>query len=755
MYTYTYTYTYIHHVTLHYSYSIRHLIKLFILINQITEKYSPEREEKRFKKEIIRTSTSVTGRKARKPKPAVVASPQELKNPWKYYQNKLLALLKQGETDHLFSLTSVNRVEYYHLQAKLKVIIQLVYNINKEDKRHKELQDDALDEDGMVDVSDVTCSRCFLEDQPNNDIYICDGKDCFRAYHVKCLNPKINIKKISENPDEAWFCHECYTVGKCFECINYYYKTRYLDMNELFPDLPQGLYESHYQHSLRQTQDDNQHQLLSSHDPSIQLKCNNDDETVLNKNYTNFKCSDSDTCEETSTDDSDDDDYDDRGGKWDKASVTIFQAKRTKKKSKTHKSVVHRPIARQTKSSSSSSDAVGDECEPPPLPAVVSRLANCTGCSRVGVFNKSISHKITNPHTSKTEICGYYTVNPRPREPTITNVTLVADCTNCGTVGDYKHVGGEYVFKPHFVKRTAHLSGENSVLSSSSSSSDSRMIYCGTFSDNPRGGELGVDNSGMTSDSQGEQHAEFRQWDNREGRGEVPVKENNYKYNLDCNLNKDGGADDFFTNDDGDIGCEESESSTQIIKFDSQCSAVNPSQTSVVDSCEPLNNNDNNETGNANYDPNGDDRESIPHTITNPLTSKTEICGDCTVNPHRLESIVSSMGDPLSNFIPASNRLSPISEDEAKTAWKLYENYCENFKIDPLHTGTPVSQAQGFSKFLKDMNENDFCNHTNQRYVGVVLERLRGFAVSKLYLPKYLLFDNLTFYFFHRGSLLR
>jgi hypothetical protein len=663
--------------------------------------------------------------------------------------------LKQGETDHLFSITSVNRVEYYHLQAKLKVIIQLVYNINKEDKRHKELQDDALDEDGMVDVSDVTCSRCFLEDQPNNDIYICDGKDCFRAYHVKCLNPKINIKKISENPDEAWFCHECYTVGKCFECINYYYKTRYLDMNELFPDLPQGLYESHYQHSLRQTQDDNQHQLLSSHDPSIQLKCNNDDETVLNKNYTNFKCSDSDTCEETSTDDSDDDDYDDRGGKWDKASVTIFQAKRTKKKSKTHKSVVHRPIARQTKSSSSSSDAVGDECEPPPLPAVVSRLANCTGCSRVGVFNKSISHKITNPHTSKTEICGYYTVNPRPREPTITNVTLVADCTNCGTVGDYKHVGGEYVFKLHFVKRTAHLSGENSVLSSSSSSSDSRMIYCGTFSDNPRGGELGVDNSGMTSDSQGEQHAEFRQWDNREGRGEVPVKENNYKYNLDCNLNKDGGADDFFTNDDGDIGCEESESSTQIIKFDSQCSAVNPSQTSVVDSCEPLNNNDNNETGNANYDPNGDDRESIPHTITNPLTSKTEICGDCTVNPHRLESIVSSMGDPLSNFIPASNRLSPISEDEAKTAWKLYENYCENFKIDPLHTGTPVSQAQGFSKFLKDMNENDFCNHTNQRYVGVVLERLRGFAVSKLYLPKYLLFDNLTFYFFHRGSLLR
>ena len=271
-YTYTYTYTYIHHVTLHYSYSIGYLLKLFILINQITEKYSPEREEKRFKKEIIRSSTSVTGRKARKPKPAVVASPQELKNPWKYYQNKLLALLKQGETDNLFSLSSVNRVEHYHLQAKLKVIIQLVYNINKEDKRHKELQDDALDEDGMVDVSNVTCSRCFLEDQPNNDIYICDGKDCFRAYHVKCLNPKINIKKISENPDEAWFCHECYTVGKCFECINYYYKTRYLDMNELFPDLPQGLYESHYQHSLRQTQDDNQHQLLSSHDSSIQLK---------------------------------------------------------------------------------------------------------------------------------------------------------------------------------------------------------------------------------------------------------------------------------------------------------------------------------------------------------------------------------------------------------------------------------------------------------------------------------------------------
>jgi len=41
-----------------------------------------------------------------------------------------------------------------------------------------------------------------------NDVILCDGKDCHRAYHMKCVHPAVKGEDI-KNEDEDWFCPIC------------------------------------------------------------------------------------------------------------------------------------------------------------------------------------------------------------------------------------------------------------------------------------------------------------------------------------------------------------------------------------------------------------------------------------------------------------------------------------------------------------------------------------------------------------------
>ena len=69
----------------------------------------------------------------------------------------------------------------------------------------------------------ITCSLCFSsESTDDNDILLCDGISCCRAFHMECLSPKVTIEEIQN--DDTWFCPYCTTLGKMIYYVqNEYY----------------------------------------------------------------------------------------------------------------------------------------------------------------------------------------------------------------------------------------------------------------------------------------------------------------------------------------------------------------------------------------------------------------------------------------------------------------------------------------------------------------------------------------------------
>ena len=65
------------------------------------------------------------------------------------------------------------------------------------------------DDDSGITLDDLKCSICMIGDATDeNDVILCDGKDCHRAYHMKCVYPPVKQEDI-ENEDEDWFCPIC------------------------------------------------------------------------------------------------------------------------------------------------------------------------------------------------------------------------------------------------------------------------------------------------------------------------------------------------------------------------------------------------------------------------------------------------------------------------------------------------------------------------------------------------------------------
>ena len=73
--------------------------------------------------------------------------------------------------------------------------------------------------------------RCFDgNDTDENDILICDAKDCFRAYHQKCLIPIMTDREVDEQ-GENWFCHSCLCKINCLGYVNDTFQT---DFNSVY-----------------------------------------------------------------------------------------------------------------------------------------------------------------------------------------------------------------------------------------------------------------------------------------------------------------------------------------------------------------------------------------------------------------------------------------------------------------------------------------------------------------------------------------
>lgn len=78
------------------------------------------------------------------------------------------------------------------------------------------------------------CTVCFSPTATRmNDIILCDGKSCYRAFHMKCVEPNITRQMIDDDTDGAWYCPYCLGLGKLINYVqNELYGDDYLERQE-------------------------------------------------------------------------------------------------------------------------------------------------------------------------------------------------------------------------------------------------------------------------------------------------------------------------------------------------------------------------------------------------------------------------------------------------------------------------------------------------------------------------------------------
>jgi hypothetical protein len=85
-------------------------------------------------------------------------------------------------------------------------------SLSPETKKKKD-DDDDDDDDSGITLDDLQCCVCFIGDSSDeNDVLLCDGQGCYRAFHMKCIQPQVNPKDILEE-DEDWFCPLCSCIS--------------------------------------------------------------------------------------------------------------------------------------------------------------------------------------------------------------------------------------------------------------------------------------------------------------------------------------------------------------------------------------------------------------------------------------------------------------------------------------------------------------------------------------------------------------
>ncbi|KAL3937110.1 MAG: hypothetical protein SGBAC_007703 [Bacillariaceae sp.] len=69
--------------------------------------------------------------------------------------------------------------------------------------------DDDDDDNSGITLDDLQCCICMVGDATDdNDLILCDGEGCYRAFHMKCIHPEIKPQDL-EDEDEDWFCPLC------------------------------------------------------------------------------------------------------------------------------------------------------------------------------------------------------------------------------------------------------------------------------------------------------------------------------------------------------------------------------------------------------------------------------------------------------------------------------------------------------------------------------------------------------------------
>lgn len=70
------------------------------------------------------------------------------------------------------------------------------------------------DDDSGVSLDDLRCCVCHTNEATDeNDLIMCDGAGCYRAYHMKCIKPEVKASDL-ENEHDDWFCPICESLAK-------------------------------------------------------------------------------------------------------------------------------------------------------------------------------------------------------------------------------------------------------------------------------------------------------------------------------------------------------------------------------------------------------------------------------------------------------------------------------------------------------------------------------------------------------------
>lgn len=70
------------------------------------------------------------------------------------------------------------------------------------------------DDDSGISLDDLKCCICLANDATDdNDLILCDGKGCYRAYHMQCVVPHVKPDEVGEENDD-WFCPLCQALAE-------------------------------------------------------------------------------------------------------------------------------------------------------------------------------------------------------------------------------------------------------------------------------------------------------------------------------------------------------------------------------------------------------------------------------------------------------------------------------------------------------------------------------------------------------------
>jgi hypothetical protein len=86
---------------------------------------------------------------------------------------------------------------------KKKIVVQPNNNANKTEN----------DNDSGISLDDLQCCICRVGDATDeNDLLLCDGEGCCRAFHMACVLPALTLDDVQDHEDEDWFCPLCQAI---------------------------------------------------------------------------------------------------------------------------------------------------------------------------------------------------------------------------------------------------------------------------------------------------------------------------------------------------------------------------------------------------------------------------------------------------------------------------------------------------------------------------------------------------------------